>query len=68
MTEREVKDYSKPSLPEQGVVMNSAIDIPKRKDKEDLNESSEVLLFVFAVALLCTKCIFKYISASVMSY
>ncbi|XP_053354252.1 leucine-rich repeat-containing protein 7 isoform X12 [Clarias gariepinus] len=44
MTEREVKDYSKPSLPEQGVVMNSAIDIPKRKDKEDLNESSEIAL------------------------
>lgn len=48
--EREVKEYSKPSLPEQGVIMNSAIDIPKRKDKEDLNESSEVKLFFFAFA------------------
>lgn len=51
MTEREVKEYSKPSLPEQGVIMNSAIDIPKRKDKEDLNESSEVQL-VFAICTL----------------
>ncbi|TVK90639.1 Leucine-rich repeat-containing protein 7 [Bagarius yarrelli] len=41
VVEREVKDFSKPSLPEQGIIMNSAIDIPKRKDKEDLNESSE---------------------------
>lgn len=43
--EREIKEYSKPSLPEQGVIMNSAIDIPKRKDKDDLHESSEVKLF-----------------------
>ncbi|XP_046695706.1 leucine-rich repeat-containing protein 7 isoform X14 [Silurus meridionalis] len=41
VSEREVKEFSKPPLPEQGVHMNSAIDIPKRKDKEDLNESSE---------------------------
>ncbi|XP_060723637.1 leucine-rich repeat-containing protein 7 isoform X4 [Tachysurus vachellii] len=41
VTEREIKEFSKPSLPEQNVMMNSAIDIPKRKDKEDLNESSE---------------------------
>lgn len=49
MIERDVKDFSKPSMPEQGVMMNSAIDIPKRKDKEDLNESSEVQLFFFAL-------------------
>ncbi|XP_026777322.2 leucine-rich repeat-containing protein 7 isoform X5 [Pangasianodon hypophthalmus] len=44
VTEREVKEFSKPPLPEQGVILNSAIDIPKRKDKEDLNESSEIAL------------------------
>ncbi|XP_046695133.1 leucine-rich repeat-containing protein 7 isoform X9 [Silurus meridionalis] len=44
VSEREVKEFSKPPLPEQGVHMNSAIDIPKRKDKEDLNESSEISL------------------------
>ncbi|XP_060723638.1 leucine-rich repeat-containing protein 7 isoform X5 [Tachysurus vachellii] len=44
VTEREIKEFSKPSLPEQNVMMNSAIDIPKRKDKEDLNESSEISL------------------------
>ncbi|XP_058257925.1 leucine-rich repeat-containing protein 7 isoform X8 [Hemibagrus wyckioides] len=44
VTEREVKEFSKPPLPEQGIIMNSAIDIPKRKDKEDLNESSEISL------------------------
>ncbi|XP_062854114.1 leucine-rich repeat-containing protein 7 isoform X1 [Trichomycterus rosablanca] len=42
--EREVKDFSTPALPDQGVIMNSAIDIPKRKDKDDLNESSEISL------------------------
>lgn len=50
VTEREIKEFSKPSLPEQNVMMNSAIDIPKRKDKEDLNESSEVQLLFFAFA------------------
>ncbi|XP_027003131.1 leucine-rich repeat-containing protein 7 isoform X5 [Tachysurus fulvidraco] len=44
VTEREIKEFSKPSMPEQNVMMNSAIDIPKRKDKEDLNESSEISL------------------------
>uniref|UniRef100_A0A3B4D3U8 Disease resistance R13L4/SHOC-2-like LRR domain-containing protein n=1 Tax=Pygocentrus nattereri TaxID=42514 RepID=A0A3B4D3U8_PYGNA len=44
VTDREVKDFSKPPMPEQAVIRNSAIDIPKRKDKEDLNESSEVQL------------------------
>ncbi len=29
-------------MSDQGVILNSAIDIPKRKDKEDLTESSEV--------------------------
>lgn len=42
VTEREVKDFSKPPMSDQGVILNSAIDIPKRKDKEDLTESSEV--------------------------
>ncbi|XP_056114842.1 leucine-rich repeat-containing protein 7 isoform X7 [Rhinichthys klamathensis goyatoka] len=40
--EREVKDYSKPPMSDQGVLLNSAIDIPKRK--EDLTESSEISL------------------------
>ncbi|KAI2663577.1 Leucine-rich repeat-containing protein 7 [Labeo rohita] len=42
VTEREVKDFSKPPMSDQGVILNSAIDIPKRKDKEDLTESSEL--------------------------
>uniref|UniRef100_A0A8B9KAX9 Disease resistance R13L4/SHOC-2-like LRR domain-containing protein n=1 Tax=Astyanax mexicanus TaxID=7994 RepID=A0A8B9KAX9_ASTMX len=41
VTDREIKDFSKPPMPEQAAIMNSAIDIPKRKDKEDLTESSE---------------------------
>ncbi|XP_016135759.1 leucine-rich repeat-containing protein 7-like [Sinocyclocheilus grahami] len=44
VTEREVKDFSKPPMSDQGVILNSAIDIPKRKDKEDLTESSEISL------------------------
>ncbi|XP_026869352.1 leucine-rich repeat-containing protein 7 isoform X3 [Electrophorus electricus] len=45
VTDREVvKDFSKPPMPEQSVMLNSAIDIPKRKDKEDLTESSEISL------------------------
>uniref|UniRef100_A0A8C1WB14 Leucine-rich repeat-containing protein 7 n=2 Tax=Cyprinus carpio TaxID=7962 RepID=A0A8C1WB14_CYPCA len=44
MTEREVKDFSKPPMSDQGVILNSAIDIPNRKDKEDLTESSEISL------------------------
>ncbi|XP_026120429.1 leucine-rich repeat-containing protein 7 isoform X4 [Carassius auratus] len=44
VTEREVKDFSKLPMSEQGVILNSAIDIPKRKDKEDLTESSEISL------------------------
>lgn len=55
VNEREVKEFSKPPLPEQGVIMNSAIDIPKRKDKEDLNESSEVQLDSFALAFCALK-------------
>ncbi|XP_056605903.1 leucine-rich repeat-containing protein 7 isoform X4 [Triplophysa dalaica] len=41
LTEREVKDYSKPQICDQGAILNTAIDIPNRKDKEDLTESSE---------------------------
>ncbi|XP_007248320.3 leucine-rich repeat-containing protein 7 isoform X4 [Astyanax mexicanus] len=44
VTDREIKDFSKPPMPEQAAIMNSAIDIPKRKDKEDLTESSEISL------------------------
>ncbi|XP_026069476.1 leucine-rich repeat-containing protein 7-like isoform X7 [Carassius auratus] len=44
VTEREVKDFSKPPMSDQGVILNSAIDIPKRNDKEDLTESSEISL------------------------
>ncbi|XP_073810338.1 leucine-rich repeat-containing protein 7 isoform X41 [Danio rerio] len=39
VTERDVKDYSNQPMSDQGVILNSAIDIPKRK--EDLTESSE---------------------------
>ncbi|XP_057194521.1 leucine-rich repeat-containing protein 7 isoform X10 [Triplophysa rosa] len=41
LTEREVKDFSKPQICDQGAILNTAIDIPNRKDKEDLTESSE---------------------------
>uniref|UniRef100_A0A8C1L5A0 Leucine rich repeat containing 7 n=1 Tax=Cyprinus carpio TaxID=7962 RepID=A0A8C1L5A0_CYPCA len=41
VTEREVKDFSKQPMSDQGIILNSAIDIPNRKDKEDLTESSE---------------------------
>ncbi|XP_055778690.1 leucine-rich repeat-containing protein 7-like isoform X18 [Salvelinus fontinalis] len=40
MKERE-REFNKTQMTEQGVIHNSAIDIPKRKDKEDLTESSE---------------------------
>ncbi|XP_065096495.1 leucine-rich repeat-containing protein 7 isoform X6 [Paramisgurnus dabryanus] len=41
VTERDVKDFSNQQMSEQGAIHNTAIDIPKRKDKEDLTESSE---------------------------
>uniref|UniRef100_A0A8C7ISI3 Leucine rich repeat containing 7 n=1 Tax=Oncorhynchus kisutch TaxID=8019 RepID=A0A8C7ISI3_ONCKI len=41
MLERE-REFNKTQMTEQGIIHNSAIDIPKRKDKEDLTESSEV--------------------------
>ncbi|XP_057194522.1 leucine-rich repeat-containing protein 7 isoform X11 [Triplophysa rosa] len=44
LTEREVKDFSKPQICDQGAILNTAIDIPNRKDKEDLTESSEISL------------------------
>ncbi|XP_055068761.1 leucine-rich repeat-containing protein 7 isoform X12 [Misgurnus anguillicaudatus] len=44
VTERDVKDFSNPQMSEQGAIHNTAIDIPKRKDKEDLTESSEISL------------------------
>ena len=42
VTDRELKEFQQAQLAEQSAIMNSAIDIPKRKDKEDLTESSEV--------------------------
>ncbi|XP_056315980.1 leucine-rich repeat-containing protein 7 isoform X10 [Danio aesculapii] len=42
VTERDVKDFSNQQMSDQGVILNSAIDIPKRK--EDLTESSEISL------------------------
>lgn len=44
MTDREMQDFSQTQLMDQGPMHNSGIDIPKRKDKEDLTESSEVCL------------------------
>lgn len=43
MTDREMQDFSQAQLMDQGPMHNSGIDIPKRKDKEDLTESSEVV-------------------------
>ncbi|KAG9350880.1 hypothetical protein JZ751_024769 [Albula glossodonta] len=42
VAEREAKDFSKGQMTEQVPMHNSAMDIQKRKDKEDLTESSEV--------------------------
>ncbi|XP_034002804.1 leucine-rich repeat-containing protein 7 isoform X1 [Trematomus bernacchii] len=39
--DREMQDFSQSQLMDQGSMHNSGIDIPKRKDKEDLTESSE---------------------------
>ncbi|XP_032428649.1 leucine-rich repeat-containing protein 7 isoform X4 [Xiphophorus hellerii] len=41
VTDREMQDFSQSQLMDQGPMHNSGIDIPKRKDKEDLTESSE---------------------------
>ncbi|XP_076010527.1 leucine-rich repeat-containing protein 7 [Genypterus blacodes] len=41
VTDREMQDFSQTQLMDQGPIHNSGIDIPKRKDKEDLTESSE---------------------------
>ncbi|XP_029988345.1 leucine-rich repeat-containing protein 7 [Sphaeramia orbicularis] len=41
VTDREMQDFSQTQLMDQGSMHNSGIDIPKRKDKEDLTESSE---------------------------
>lgn len=37
-----MQDFSQTQLMDQVSMHNSGIDIPKRKDKEDLTESSEV--------------------------
>lgn len=42
VTDREMQNFSQSQLMDQGSMHNSGIDIPKRKDKEDLTESSEV--------------------------
>ncbi|XP_062308267.1 leucine-rich repeat-containing protein 7 isoform X2 [Osmerus eperlanus] len=42
--ERDLQDFTQAQLVEQGAIHNSAIDIPMRKDKEDLMESSEIAL------------------------
>ncbi|XP_028299712.1 leucine-rich repeat-containing protein 7 [Gouania willdenowi] len=41
VSDREMQDFSQTQLMDQGSMHNSGIDIPKRKDKEDLTESSE---------------------------
>ncbi|XP_061739591.1 leucine-rich repeat-containing protein 7 isoform X11 [Nerophis ophidion] len=41
VTDREMQDFSQTQLMDQGLMHNSGIDIPKRKDKEDMTESSE---------------------------
>ncbi|XP_029905622.1 leucine-rich repeat-containing protein 7 [Myripristis murdjan] len=41
VTDREMQDFSQTQLMDQGSIHNSGIDIPKRKDKEELTESSE---------------------------
>ncbi|KAK0142718.1 Leucine-rich repeat-containing protein 7 [Merluccius polli] len=41
VTDREMQDFSQTQLMDQGSIHNSGMDIPKRKDKEELTESSE---------------------------
>ncbi|XP_077573215.1 leucine-rich repeat-containing protein 7 isoform X3 [Stigmatopora nigra] len=41
VTDREMQDFSQNQLMDQGPMHNSGMEIPKRKDKEDLTESSE---------------------------
>ncbi|XP_061635492.1 leucine-rich repeat-containing protein 7 isoform X11 [Phyllopteryx taeniolatus] len=41
VTDREMQDFSQTQRMDQGSMHNPGIDIPKRKDKEDLTESSE---------------------------
>lgn len=49
VTDREMQDFSQTQLMDQGSMHNSGIDIPKRKDKEDLTESSEVATHTYTV-------------------
>lgn len=59
VTDREMQDFSQSQLMDQGSMHNSGIDIPKRKDKEDLTESSEVCHTHTHTRLhsKCTQCI-----------
>ncbi|XP_072555799.1 leucine-rich repeat-containing protein 7 isoform X4 [Paramormyrops kingsleyae] len=40
--DRDAKDFPKSQMTEQGNIHNSVMEIPKRKEKEDLTESSEI--------------------------
>ncbi|XP_051788465.1 leucine-rich repeat-containing protein 7 isoform X1 [Erpetoichthys calabaricus] len=44
VAEREVKDFQKSQIADPSAIHNSAMEIPKRKEKEDLAESSEIVL------------------------
>nr|XP_015212048.1 PREDICTED: leucine-rich repeat-containing protein 7 isoform X3 [Lepisosteus oculatus] len=44
VTEREAKDFQKTQMAEQSTIHNSAMEITKRKEKEELTESSEISL------------------------
>lgn len=56
-----MQDFSQSQMMDQGPMHNSGIDIPKRKDKEDLTESSEVvalhfeITFIFEILLLLSR-------------
>lgn len=47
-----MQDFSQSQMMDQGPMHNSGIDIPKRKDKEDLTESSEVVALHFEITFI----------------
>ncbi|XP_018582208.1 leucine-rich repeat-containing protein 7 isoform X3 [Scleropages formosus] len=42
VTDRDTKDFPKSQMTEQGKILNSVMEIPKLKEKEELTESSEI--------------------------
>lgn len=63
-----MQDFSQSQMMDQGPMHNSGIDIPKRKDKEDLTESSEVVALHFDTTFcryFIEKCVKMYCCVAV---